>query len=165
MLAAAKCRVPKLKVLLRSIWGKWDPDASKLTRPESDIPQEVRNMLEEYRRSIVADEHRRHLLETAGQFGLPGRVIYMRSTGRKHMLTKPLWCKEPSVPCCGCCGSKHEREHEAVWVDREYFAREGFVFSGRALADHMPNTPKEVLAQLVARRNGDEGAGGRLEEL
>ena len=174
MLAAARCRVPKMKVLTRCLWGAWDPDAKDLTVEESEISDEVKKILEDYRRSLDADDHRDHLLKTAGTFGLPGRVCYMRATGGRHVEKEPTCSTCPCngcTCCCSCCAlplckGKVVREHEAVWVDSDVLLKEGIMFSGRALLDHMPNSTQTVLRQLTGWPTGEpEGGAEGLEQV
>jgi sn1-specific diacylglycerol lipase len=168
MLAAARCRVPKMRVLLRCLWGAWDPDAKDLTVAESEISGEVKKILEDYRRSLDADEHRDHLLKTAGTFGLPGKVCYLRSTGGRHVEKEPTCSACPCngcTCCCSCCAlplckGKVVREHEAVWVDSDVLLKEGIMFSGRALLDHMPSSTQTVLRQLTPTRDVNSSLGG-----
>jgi len=170
MLAAARCRVPKMRVLLRCLWGAWDPDAKELTMAESEISGEVKKILEDYRRSLDADEHRDHLLKTVGTFGLPGKVCYLRATGGRHVEKEPTCSACPCngcTCCCSCCAlalckGKVVREHEAVWVDSDLLLKEGIMFSGRALLDHRPSSTQAVLRQLTPTRdvNGDSLLNG-----
>ena len=52
------------------------------------------------------------------------------------------------------------REHEAVWVDSDLLLKEGIMFSGRALLDHMPSSTQTVLRQLTPMRDADDGFSG-----
>ncbi len=196
MVAAVRCRLPKLQILTGWLGGTAalnDPNEALLWKPD-EIPEEVQQVLNKANASVENNQHRTHLLETAGTFGLPGRVFHLQLVAKhsKEEIKKSRngirrRNKKSSNGCCGGSGGSSgsvsreesdktstsqqpltEREYQAVWIDSEKLAKEGLTMSGRVISDHMPDFIAGVLRQvaLVGEENkeGEEEAVRQAED-
>ena len=180
--AGARCKRPKLRVLAQWIWGMQSDDDVELTPSRhhhqgkrggdelawstyEQVPQEVKDVLGAARDKSQNDQYRRQLLNTAGTFGLPHKLIHLQLVEKRGGGGwQPACC---GCCCCACCvGGPAERVYEGRWVDADQVKREGLIPSGRVLSDHMPDFIGHVLqdataaAAAAAQRRDDVELGG-----
>lgn len=147
---AARCRRSKVSLMLGWLTGRIWKDEELFYRPE-DLPDEPQAWLESYRESLAATAARREYVKLAGQFGPPGRVLYLKPTGRKAV------SKNPGVGWLGL-GNTVVRDYRGVWADGEVLIDQGLVLSGRMMLDHFPDYCLAVLRRLAAAGGGGQAA-------
>jgi sn1-specific diacylglycerol lipase len=172
MVAAVRCRLPKLQILTGWLGGTAamnDPNESLLWK-EDEIPEEVQTVLDNAAASVEGNVHRKYLLETSGTFGLPGRVFHLqlvakhsRAEIKKSAALAKKVKKSPKIPP-PTPPPLPERAYQAVWIDSEELAKEGLQMSGRVISDHMPDFIAGVLRQVarVGRKDQEEDGEERV---
>ncbi|GAB4816776.1 hypothetical protein N2152v2_003822 [Parachlorella kessleri] len=134
--AAARCRQPKLRVLAGLLRGKrWEEGA--LFYPADDIPREAAATLHAYHASLERPGHLKTIMEVAGDFTVPGRVIHLKPVGTQM---------------AGRWRQQKRRLYRAVWIDAKAVQEEGILISGRMWADHMPDYCLATLSRMVRAR-------------
>lgn len=106
------------------------------------IPEEVKIYLERYVESRNCDEHRKYLVSSANRMTVPGKVIYFRPKSpdvKKKDKFTIFERIDMALPA---------REYDAIRIRNEQMNQQGLVFSGRFLADHMPDYAEEVIQRM-----------------
>ena len=152
------CRMPKIQIILNWVMNRIvsEPD---VYYSHHNLPEEPQRWLHLYRENLQKRSEIRKIIEHAEDFSPPGRILYMKPTGKeKHV--KRLFCSR----------TKHAREYECVWVKGgDQVLERGILLSGRMMKDHMPDYSYALLKKLaksVRMRRGttvlvDDRAGER----
>lgn len=117
---------------------------------QDDISEEARNFLQRYVESRNRDEHRQYLVSSANRMTIPGRVIYFQPKVDDEMECRNssfLGNIDMSIP---------ERKYDAIFIQNERMNDQGLIFSGRFLADHMPDYAEEVIQRMGTRTEESE---------
>ena len=145
---AARCKKPKTSLLLGWLFGRVYQEAELFYTPES-LPPEPMAWLRSYEESLAQTAAQRAYVETASKFGPPGRVIYLKHTGKKSVKRGKILGLQKTVV----------REYRAVWVDGRVLIEEGVLLSGRMMLDHFPDYSLAVLRRLASAGGGGASAG------
>lgn len=147
----AAIKQSKWKLFHRLIWkckSLCDQDGFLAPISPDSITDEVMNYLEHYVESRNRDEHRRYLVSSANRMTVPGKVIYFRPKSASEMerhSSSIFAHMNMSIP---------NREYDAVYIQNERMNDQGIIFSGRFLADHMPDYAQEVIQRMGTRKDG-----------
>ena len=136
--------------MLGWLTGRVWKDEELFYRPE-DLPEEPQSWLESYRASVAATAAKREYVKLAGQFGPPGRLLYLKPTGRKAV------AKNPGMGWIGF-GNTTVRDYRGVWADGQVLVDQGLLLSGRMMLDHFPDYCFAVLRRLAAAGGGGHAA-------
>lgn len=109
--------------------------------PDS-ISDEVRKYLVDYIQSRNSDKHRRYLVDSANRMTVPGTVIYFQPRIVPEMENRS------SSKFSFMNVSTPQREYDPIMIDNESMNDQGLIFSGRLLADHMPDYAEEVIQRM-----------------
>jgi sn1-specific diacylglycerol lipase len=133
------CRKSKFQLMLSWITGRvWsDPD---LYYSAENLPDEAHKWMQIYERNIARKSHLSQVIELANKFGPPGRVMYLKPTGKFKSKQKSFW------------GSKHSREYVCEWTTGTSIVEEGILLTGRMMKDHMPDYSYALLRVLAEHR-------------
>lgn len=116
--------------------------------PDS-LSDEVRNYLVDYVQSRNSDRHRRYLVESANRMTVPGKVIYFQPR------VTPETRRHSSSNFAFMDVSPPRREYDPIVIDNESMNDQGLIFSGRLLADHMPDYAEEVIKRMGTDTNDE----------
>lgn len=133
VVSLARCRAPKLKVLLGRWWRRAArPTASRLFYDYDDLPKESREFV---RRYLVAEEAKDR--DIVPMFA-PGRIIFLR----------PLKSTASSERRSG--KRIAVKSFDAVWITAQELAGEGILVSPAMLTDHLiETTVQEAIAHSI----------------
>jgi len=133
------CRKPKFQLILSWITGRvWsDPD---LYYSAENLPEESHQWMELYERNIARKSHLREVIELADKFEPPGRVMYLKPTGKLKSKQR-FW------------GSRHSREYVCEWTTGTSIVGEGILLTGRMMKDHMPDYSYALLKLLAEQQD------------
>eukprot|EP00887_Chlorella_sp_A99_P000778 scaffold5.g778.t1 len=114
--AALRCRLPKWRLLLGFATGRRWTEQELFFHSCDEVGVHG---------SVAV------VVWVAGEFGPPGRCIYLRPTGVKLALPgregrRRRWGR-----------TQRRRQYKAVWIDGQALISEGILISGRMMADHM----------------------------
>jgi len=134
------CRKPKFQLILSWITGRiWsEPD---LYYSAENLPEEAHQWMLLYERNIARKSHLREVIDLADKFGPPGRVMYLKPTGK--LKSKPRRFG----------GSRHSREYVCEWTTGTSIVDEGILLTGRMMKDHMPDYSYALLKLLAEQRD------------
>lgn len=119
--AGVRCKQPKLRVFLGWMLGKkWKE--SELFHDPGKVPEEPLDILAQYQASLVRTKALRRHVESAAEFGPPGKVMYLKPTGLESEGKRR--------------GGKI-RQYKAVWIQASSLVDEGVIVSSRMMADHV----------------------------
>ena len=139
------CKLSKLKIFLGWIMGKFwsEPD---LYYPADDLPEEPKYWLKSYNESLLTTSGIRKVIDLADDFRPPGKIMYLKPTGRIKTGKRSLGVRQ-----------RQSREYQCVWVKSSSLLREGILLSGRMMKDHMPDYSFAVLKRLAASTSATMG--------
>lgn len=130
------CKKSKISLLISWITGYlWsDPD---LFYSDENLPEEPAEWLHAYQNSLIAASKENDTIKTAEQFVPPGKIMYMKPTGktRKTRLGR----------------TKISREYTCEWTTPEAVVSNGIILSGRMMKDHFPDYSFHVLQKIAQR--------------
>lgn len=156
VLSAVRSKKPKLSLFLgwlaRRRWGEDD-----VLYAVEDVPHEPKTWLLNYQESLEESKSRREYVETAGQFGPPGRVLYLKYLGKEAVngesdgswLSILGWCRVPAP-------SPAVRRYDPIWIDGSQLVESGLLVSSRMMADHMPDYSLAVLRRMAEWASSQE---------
>lgn len=152
--SAVRSKKPKLSLflgwLVRRRWEERD-----VLYAVEDIPHEPKTWLYTYLESLEESKARREYVETAGQFGPPGRVLYLKYLGKEAVpgesrswMSFAGWGKGPSGPAI--------RRYDPIWINGAQLVESGLLVSSRMMADHMPDYSLAVLRRMADLASSQE---------
>lgn len=146
VVSLARCRAPKLKVLLGRWWRRSArPKAAALFYSYDDLPDESREFVRKY---LVAEEVKDR--DIVPMFA-PGRIIFLRplkSTSARKKTGAKLTVKS----------------FDAVWITAQELAGEGILVSPAMLTDHLIEaTVQEAIAHSIIFHPGNPSDPEELE--
>jgi len=126
------CKRSKISLIISMITGYiWsDPD---LFYGDENLPEEQRMWKEAYQESLDADSEIRRSLKEAISFLPPGRILYMKPTGKMRQSRRR---------------KKISREFECEWCTPDALVSNGIILSGRMMRDHFPDYSYNLLKKL-----------------
>lgn len=136
------CKMPKISLLISWIVGYlWaDPD---LFYSDDNLPEEQREWVKSYQSSLNVSGENSNELKIAENFVPPGKIIYMKPTGkvRKSRLGR----------------TKMAREYVCEWTTPYALVSNGIILSGRMMKDHFPDYSFHLLKKLSEQLKSDIG--------
>lgn len=142
--ALASVKLPKLALAYKLMWSYKSMASIEDDVQENclDSPQDARDYLNRYLESRNTDKYRKYLVSSADRMTVPGSVIYFQpKAGIERKTSSPILDLHVVAP---------DRDYEAIWIENESLNAQGLIFSGRFLADHMPDYAEEVIQRMAA---------------
>jgi sn1-specific diacylglycerol lipase len=135
------CKMPKIWLILSWMTNYFWSDED-IFYSDNNLPEENSKWFDEYHQSIKADDDFRGSLIPAFDFYPPGKILYMRPTGKTKTKRSPK-SKTKNI----------QREFVCEWTTPENLVSNGIVLSGRMMSDHFPDYSFSVLKGLAHDRN------------
>lgn len=147
--ALASVKLPKLILAYKLLWSYKSISSIEDDLQENclDTAQDARDYLNRYLGSRNSDKYRRYLVSSADRMTVPGSVIYFQPvTGIEKKASSTILDFHVVTP---------DRDYEAIWIENECLNAQGLIFSGRFLADHMPDYAEGVIQRMAASKESN----------
>ena len=136
------CKMSKISLLISWMTGYlWsDPD---LFYSDENLPDEQIRWVQGYQHSLRTASEEDETLKRAEKFVPPGRVMYMKPTGKTRRTRLGR--------------TKVSREYTCEWTTPEALVSNGIILSGRMMRDHFPDYSYLVLQKIARKSTSDMG--------